>query len=308
MESFDACISFLNNNPGWIEKSILTSPIVINEANQAFSFGFDAAKSSDKEKWIARFDLLPAPLPLSASLVKTSAIYKSHYWHAQCLKQVFIHRWRAHHLQNKDKRTYAFSQFIPLIQRIEDSIGVVKVAIKDKEYTEGIPASQIKIHQQNIGLIEQLGPNFRAMMKDYEDYLAAKKDREKSALDGGNLVHLKFEGSSMNSVRVFNLLGSNDSPGNCNRGGRASEPHNDTTSWLLVYIADDGKGIAGTYGYEVKFNEVLDRTFPLGTPKVGRTRTLKGTITIPPGKTNGVIRFEPVYWRGGDVKARVTFP
>lgn len=145
---------------------------------------------------------------------------------------------------------------------------------------------------------------------------ASSASSSASAAPGVGMTHLKFEGNGIHSVRLFNVTASGAestrktevSPGDCTRGGKAAEANNDTTIWLMVYVADDGKGVAGTYGYEMKFHEVVNRSFPMATPKIGRTRTFKGTITIPPGKSDGVISVDRFNWNGGEPDIRVRFP
>ncbi len=96
-----------------------------------------------------------------------------------------------------------------------------------------------------------------------------------------------------------------ESPGDCSKA-KAWEAKDDGTSYLTVFVGDDGKGTAGTYGYEVTFIEVLDRRL-LSPNKVGRRQTFKGTFTIPSGKTDGTVYFEKFRWGDSRVEIRSSF-
>lgn len=129
----------------------------------------------------------------------------------------------------------------------------------------------------------------------------------------GKSVHLKFDGAGMNAIRVFNVSSSgtpsdrrtDGSPGDC-REAKAWEAKDDWTSYLTVFVRDDGKGTAGTYGYEVTFIEVLDRRL-LSPNKVGHRQTFKGTFTIPAGKTDGTVYFEKFRWGDTKIEIRTSF-
>lgn len=110
------------------------------------------------------------------------------------------------------------------------------------------------------------------------------------------LNHLR--GNGMQSIRVFNLnegggearSSTARSPAGCSFAS-ASEARDDWASYYTLNLMNEGKGFAGTYGYEVTFIEVLDRN--LITPnKVGHRQTFKGTFQIPAGKTHGSVVFE----------------
>lgn len=123
-------------------------------------------------------------------------------------------------------------------------------------------------------------------------------------------LSITFRGNGMQSIRVFNLnegggearSSTARSPAGCSFAS-ASEARDDWASYYTLNLMNEGKGFAGTYGYEVTFIEVLDRN--LITPnKVGHRQTFKGTFQIPAGKTHGSVVFEKFRW--GDSKIEVS--
>ena len=129
----------------------------------------------------------------------------------------------------------------------------------------------------------------------------------------GKSVSLKFIGSAMQSIRVFNVDAggrearwpADGSPANCSLA-HASEARDETADWFTVNLINESKGLAGTYGYEVTFVQILDRRL-LTVNETGHRKTFKGTFKIPSGSTMGSLRFEKFQWGDTNVNLRTTF-
>lgn len=109
---------------------------------------------------------------------------------------------------------------------------------------------------------------------------------QSSGAASARMCQIKVEGGEwFSSVRLFNVdasgneVGQSDaSPGRCTDAHK-SAGENDWTNHHTVIISAGDKGLAGTYGYEIKYVEVTSRG--LSNNETGRRKTFRGTFTIP---------------------------
>lgn len=129
----------------------------------------------------------------------------------------------------------------------------------------------------------------------------------------GRSVMLNFIGSGIQSIRVFNVNSSGQevrypvegSPANCSLA-KDSESRDQTTPYFSVNVMNDGKGLAGTYGYEATFAQITERNL-ISPNQVGARKGFKGVFRIPAGATMGRLTFEKFNWIDDHADLRSVF-
>lgn len=156
--------------------------------------------------------------------------------------------------------------------------------------------------QQRAGMVAAARAKEEAARQSQPSGTASTEPTRSNGTASARMCQIKVEGGEwFNAVRFFNVDASGNetssqsdaSPGNCT-DARKSAGENDWTNDHTVIISDGDKGLAGTYGYELKYVEVTSRG--LINNQTGRRKTYKGTFTVPTGSSYGTLTADRAGW------------